>query len=363
VPATTLASCQIDAEDSLRIARDIGWRAGEVYALIQLGAVLTARGALGQALETLHAALSVAESIEHRQWIALAHGYLGYLYGVMLCPSDAREHSELSLGLARQVRSVILEGLSRAVLVLVLIQQDALTEASFLLKEGPADEMSVDTVRLTSTLARLALAEIALRQDDPDTARRHVEHLIACLPNAASDRAPLWPAIVRGEALTQLRRWDEAEAALRAAVRDAVHHGALPLLARAHLSLATLYRAHGRGLAAEQARAGARAVIERLGDSIPDQRLRDRFCRQMEEPGLPGGSAASAPATPRPFGLSTREVEVLRLVAEGLTDAEVAERLHVSRRTVTSHLTSVYNKLGVSTRTAAARVAAEHALV
>ena len=54
---------------------------------------------------------------------------------------------------------------------------------------------------------------------------------------------------------------------------------------------------------------------------------------------------------------------MLRLVAQGLTDAQVAERLTLSRRTVSSHLTSIYTKLGVATRTAAALVAARHGLV
>jgi DNA-binding CsgD family transcriptional regulator len=64
-----------------------------------------------------------------------------------------------------------------------------------------------------------------------------------------------------------------------------------------------------------------------------------------------------------PAGLSAREVEVLRLVAQGLTDAEVAERLFLSPRTVSQHLRSVYNKLGVSSRTVATRFAVEHGLV
>jgi DNA-binding NarL/FixJ family response regulator len=64
-----------------------------------------------------------------------------------------------------------------------------------------------------------------------------------------------------------------------------------------------------------------------------------------------------------PAGLTAREVEVLRLVAAGLTDAQVAEHLVISLRTVNSHLTSIYNKLGVSSRVAATRFAVEHHLV
>ena len=53
---------------------------------------------------------------------------------------------------------------------------------------------------------------------------------------------------------------------------------------------------------------------------------------------------------------------MLRLVAQGLTDAEVGARLSISPRTVGQHLRSVYNKLGVSSRAAATRLAVEHGL-
>jgi len=64
-----------------------------------------------------------------------------------------------------------------------------------------------------------------------------------------------------------------------------------------------------------------------------------------------------------PAGLTAREVDVLRLVAQGLTDSQVANRLVISPRTVSNHLTSIYNNLGVDSRTAALRYAMEHQLV
>lgn len=68
-------------------------------------------------------------------------------------------------------------------------------------------------------------------------------------------------------------------------------------------------------------------------------------------------------ASPLTTGLTAREVDVLRLIAMGLTNSQVAERLFISRRTVNSHLTSIYSKIGVSTRSAATRYALEHKLV
>jgi predicted ATPase/DNA-binding CsgD family transcriptional regulator len=64
-----------------------------------------------------------------------------------------------------------------------------------------------------------------------------------------------------------------------------------------------------------------------------------------------------------PAGLTAREMEVLRLVAQGLSNAQVAEQLVISHRTVNFHLTSIYSKLGVSSRAAATRSAIEHHLV
>ncbi len=54
-----------------------------------------------------------------------------------------------------------------------------------------------------------------------------------------------------------------------------------------------------------------------------------------------------------PCPLTDRELEVLRLAAEGLTNYDIAQRLYISVRTVEAHLTHIYNKLGVSSRTEA----------
>jgi predicted ATPase/DNA-binding CsgD family transcriptional regulator/Tfp pilus assembly protein PilF len=73
--------------------------------------------------------------------------------------------------------------------------------------------------------------------------------------------------------------------------------------------------------------------------------------------------AAFSPFNPKEYDLSERVVEVLCLLAAGLTYAEIAERLTVSFHTVHAHLRSVYHKLGVTSRSQAARFAVEHKLV
>jgi DNA-binding NarL/FixJ family response regulator len=81
-------------------------------------------------------------------------------------------------------------------------------------------------------------------------------------------------------------------------------------------------------------------------------------------PTPPAQPATSAQSSPKyPAGLTKREVDVLRLLAQGLTDAQVAAQLVLSRHTVNWYLTSIYSKLQVSSRSAATRYACEHQLV
>jgi len=94
----------------------------------------------------------------------------------------------------------------------------------------------------------------------------------------------------------------------------------------------------------------------------------------LAAPAAPGalsllsGDDPVAPARPEgartyPAGLTAREVEVLRLLAQGLTYAQIADKLVISRRTVNWHATSLYSKLGVTSRFAATRFASEHHLL
>lgn len=73
---------------------------------------------------------------------------------------------------------------------------------------------------------------------------------------------------------------------------------------------------------------------------------------------IPAAPATSAPAASgNPAGLSDRELDVLRLVAAGMTNAQVAEQLYISRRTVDAHVQRIYDKLGVAKRADAIRFA------
>lgn len=64
-----------------------------------------------------------------------------------------------------------------------------------------------------------------------------------------------------------------------------------------------------------------------------------------------------------PAGLSEREVEVLRLIARGLANRQMANRLCISPKTVERHIQNLYDKIGVSTRAAATVFAMQHDLL
>ena len=108
----------------------------------------------------------------------------------------------------------------------------------------------------------------------------------------------------------------------------------------------------------------ARALIEEAAWEEAWAEGREMSREQAIEYAL-GQEATPEPAAPEayPAGLSAREGEVLRLVATGLTNAEVAEKLFLSTRTVDWHLSSIYRKLGLHSRAEATRFAIEHGLL
>jgi DNA-binding NarL/FixJ family response regulator len=105
----------------------------------------------------------------------------------------------------------------------------------------------------------------------------------------------------------------------------------------------------GQGLSLKQAAVEAEQVATSMD-------------RVLQDPApVPAGRSAP-PTEPHPAGLTDREVEVLRHLSLGLTSAQIADRLVISPATVNTHLRNIYDKLGVSSRSAATRWAVQHGL-
>jgi ATP/maltotriose-dependent transcriptional regulator MalT len=92
-------------------------------------------------------------------------------------------------------------------------------------------------------------------------------------------------------------------------------------------------------------------------------RLFDQIGARLDERRAAGTVGDNGAGPARPAGLTEREVEVLRLVAAGLTNNEIAAELFLSAKTVSRHLSNIFTKIDVSSRAAATAFAFEHQLV
>jgi DNA-binding NarL/FixJ family response regulator len=116
-------------------------------------------------------------------------------------------------------------------------------------------------------------------------------------------------------------------------------------VATASTLLGQAQREGGDEDAAKQSFARARALFEQIGAHLD--------ARGIE----------TARRTRQPAGLTEREIEVLRLIADGQANKEIAAHLHLSVKTVSRHLTNIFNKIGVNSRAAATAFAFEHHLI
>jgi DNA-binding CsgD family transcriptional regulator len=96
-------------------------------------------------------------------------------------------------------------------------------------------------------------------------------------------------------------------------------------------------------------------------DSVSGGYRPDETSPRFPGHGEPGTQPSVRPRNPG--GLSGRQVEVLRLAARGLTTRQIASRLDISTKTADHHIQHIYNKIGVSTRAAAALWATQHSVV
>jgi DNA-binding CsgD family transcriptional regulator len=154
-------------------------------------------------------------------------------------------------------------------------------------------------------------------------------------------------------------RWDAAGQHLAAAESIARREGLQPELARTLSEQAKLEVARGGQGSTRRARQRlqqALALFEALdmSDSICDVRRRLRaLSRQSRELLSP----------PLPANLTQREVAVLKLVAQGKSNRQIAQELGLSEKTVTNHLTHIFNKMACDNRAAATAFAVRHGLV
>jgi predicted ATPase/DNA-binding CsgD family transcriptional regulator/transcriptional regulator with XRE-family HTH domain len=302
-------------QEALLIGQRIGHTWGMMRALQGLGHLAEIAGDHQTAWRRYHDSLGYARDLSDRPGIATALGNLGevararqhYDHAATLYRESLAIHQELDLkqGVAIQLTN----------LGLVMLCQGALASAAAHFAESLTINQSLGLPLLEAVLG---LAAVASLRGQPERAARLFGAVEALLAATSTTLAPVDRTLYQSHVAQVRAQPDEATQAAA--------------------------WAHGRTMTLEQAVAEALSIARSVADDAPQH---------------------PAPATLRPAkaaGLSAREIEVLRLIAQGLSNAQVAERLAVSPRTVDSHLHHIYGKLGISSRSAATRFAIEHDL-
>jgi DNA-binding CsgD family transcriptional regulator len=210
------------------------------------------------------------------------------------------------------------------------------------------NEIGRDNLLAVPFLAQLA--EVQMAQHDLRGAAETAEALTAIATRSGLARAEAEAELALGSVRAAVddpkAARDHLDRSLGLFVRLRMPHAA----ARAHLALAQALAGADRDTAVEEARQALR-TFEDLGATHDADRVA-AFLRSLGVAGRTG---------PKNLGeLSKRELEVLRLLGEGLTNAEIAARLYISTKTVATHVGSIFAKLELRNRAEAAALANRH---
>jgi predicted ATPase/DNA-binding CsgD family transcriptional regulator len=298
-------------QESLRLFKELGDKVGTAYALSNVGYVALGRGRYRQAIAVIEEAADRFLEVGEKWGAAIEFGFLAVAWRNQGDHERAKGLAERALTISREIGER--QATTSALYTLAILAQ----------AEGE-DERAKDLFEEGLKLS----AELGNEAD--------VAH---CLEGLAS----MYGA--EGKIVRAARLWG-AEEALLEKLEDAVY---------TYVPDRALHRSRVAA-ASSQLDEAAWAAAWTEGRVMSPQQAVEYALEQESDPD---------PAAPESYlaGLSAREVDVLRLVATGLTNAEVAERLFLSFRTVDWHLGSIYRKLEIHSRVEATRFAAEHGLL
>jgi predicted ATPase/DNA-binding CsgD family transcriptional regulator len=354
-----LAAARSLLEEAVTLFREVDDQYAITTVHVNLAVGFLSQGEYAKARALAEEAVVLSREAGDSWRIANSLWFLAYVFLFQGALTQARVLLEESLALARQ------EGYKEAIAFALVVS------GQVALEQGDA-EMAHSLLEESLTLFKelgdrqnipqplIGLAWVSLAQGDYAAARALLEESLA-LFKAVGHKWFIAVCLVgfgvlataQGEVVWAARLLSAAEAlckAINGVLPPFVHARQEFTIAAARTQLGeevfTAAWAEGRSMTLEQVLAAPGPVM--MPTAVPAESSTD----------LPASKA-----TTYPDGLTAREVEVLRLVAQGLTDAQVAEQLVISPHTVNTHLKSIYGKIQVSSRSAATSYAIEHQLL
>jgi DNA-binding NarL/FixJ family response regulator len=207
-------------------------------------------------------------------------------------------------------------------------------------------DLAVEPGKRAEALA--AQAEIAMAAKDLATARYAADELSNIATKIGAEFLLAVAACTHGAVLLAEGDAPSAVASLRQALATFRHLEAPYEAARVQACLARAYRKQGNHESSAHELQSARETLRKLGAATD--------LAQIDALTATPTSLQAGPLTPR-------EIEVVKLVASGITNREIARKLNISEKTVARHLNNIFNKLDLSSRAAATAYAYQHGLL
>ncbi len=399
IAAGNLAFIQSDYErtkilcqESLALYRELEDQPGIAHSVYLLGIVAWTRGDTPTARSLMAEALALARKTDNEEraaWTLFVQGLLESSQGEYIRACALFEES-LELHRKLQNKRGIAHALSQLAQVLIVSQYDQ-ARVSTLLDECLAISREIGFKEGTAASFWLS-GQVALGQRDLTTARQLSEKSVMLYREMGHRHGTAESLAVLGKVLAAEGDYAAAHMRYEESLVISEELGEKWVIAACLLGLGEIIAAQQKLAWAAQLWGAAEAIRVAIGIPIPPIELAD-YERSVSAAHVHLGEKAFAAAwaqgrsmtpeqalaakgqkpTPSPMktvtssptypaGLTAREVEVLRLVAGGLTDLQVAEKLVLSPRTVHTHISSIYSKVSVTSRSAATRYAIEHHL-
>jgi len=397
--AATLAYIQGDYEraetlckESLALYRELEDLPGIAHSLHELGLVSSTRGDIATARSLLAESLALARAVDDEQLIAWALLHQGQVESGQGEYARARALFEESLAIHRRLQNkrLIAQTLSQLAQVLFVSQSDQASVPS-LLEECLTVSREIGFTQGIAAAFWLS-GQVALGHGDFVTARSLAEKSVVLYKEMGYRHGTAESLSALGKVLAAEGDCAAAQALYEESLALSRELGEKWIIAACLVGLGEVVAAQQKLAWAAQLWGAAEALRDALGIAIPPVERADyerslsaarvhlgerafaaawaqgramtpeqAFAAQGQKP-TPSPITTVSPPPTYPAGLTAREVEVLRLLAGGLTDVQIADKLVLSPRTVHAHVSSIYSKLGVTSRSAATRYAIEHHL-